>query len=620
MMKVSLILIPILLVTATVWACASSQHVGDGFIGDNDGGIDAGALDASPDVFLACTSRCSADLRDVLTCDGKPIKTCSENMVCAPDRGCVSVCTINTSDKSAIGCDYYAFAPPIVPQPPVKRSCYVAFLVNTSDKPVNIAVEYGTQKLDTTRFAYVPQGSGRSVSYKPLAGPLPVGEVALLALSREDGDNTCPQGISTAVTGGDLQAPSGIGATFHITTNGPVVAYDLSPFGGSDSAIASATLLLPTAVWGTDYVVSTLHSDAIGEDAWMSVVAAQDDTEVTLRARASYPGEGAIAGGAAFVPVTYKLQAGQFLKLSQTPRSGASGDLSGSLVTANKPIGLWGGNPDAFLSIPGIGLPYDGGYADGMHQQLPPVSALGREYVAVRYRNRVDGYEESPPWRFVGAADGTVLDYDPPVPGAPTKLARGEVAEFNAAGPFVVRAQDDSHPFYLSAHMTGCCTLPAAADSDGGTGTCSGMQSTVGCAGDPESVNVIASLQFLAKYVFFTDPTYPETNLVFVRRKAADGTFKDVTLDCAGALSGWQPIGSGGKYEYARVDLVRGNFEKQGACENGRREAQSAEPFGLTVWAWGSKATGSDFPTEFNSYAYPAGAAVNVINPITIPR
>jgi hypothetical protein len=129
-------------------------------------------------------------------------------------------------------------------------------------------------------------------------------------------------------------------------------------------------------------------------------------------------------------------------------------------------------------------------------------------------------------------------------------------------------------------------------------------------------VNVIPPDQYLASYVFFTDPTYPDTNLVFVRKKAVDGAFKDVTLDCAGTLTGWQPIGS--DYEYTRLDLIKGNFEKQGACDNGRHEATSATAFGLTVWGWGSSIT-TTFSTSAVSYAYPAGASVQPINDVVIP-
>ena len=142
------------------------------------------------------------------------------------------------------------------------------------------------------------------------------------------------------------------------------------------------------------------------------------------------------------------------------------------------------------------------------------------------------------------------------------------------------------------------------------------------CRGDPEFVNVIPPAQYLGKYVFFTDPTYPETDLVLVRQNTSGQGFQDVTLDCAGVLTGWTPIGNAGTYEYTRIDLVRDNFVPQNGCNNGIHEIQSAAPFGLTVWGWGSAATGGTygctscggFYTQAVSYAYPGGASVRRIN------
>ena len=68
------------------------------------------------------------------------------------------------------------------------------------------------------------------------------------------------------------------------------------------------------------------------------------------------------------------------------------------------------------------------------------------------------------------------------------------MVEFTSAGPWVVASQDEDHPFYLGSYMTG--------------------GKAYGGVGDPEWVNVIPAPQYLREYVFFTDPTYPETHLV----------------------------------------------------------------------------------------------------------
>jgi hypothetical protein len=108
--------------------------------------------------------------------------------------------------------------------------------------------------------------------------------------------------------------------------------------------------------------------------------------------------------------------------------------------------------------------------------------------------------------------------------------------------------------------------------------------------------------------LFLTDPTYANTELVFVRRLSMAGTFKDVTLDCVGTLTGWQPVGTGGKYEATRVELVTAGAPN-GTCNNGAHTAVSAEPFGLTVWGWDAAV----------SYAYPAGMSTLPINNVTVP-
>jgi len=259
--------------------------------------------------------------------------------------------------------------------------------------------------------------------------------------------------------------------------------------------------------------------------------------------------------------------------------------------------------------------------------------------VAVRYRNR-GSTEEVVPWRIVGAVDGTQLTYDPPQPGAPTSIDAQRWLEFDEPGPFVVRSQDGSHPFYLAAYMTGGCGAPFV--SDGGTPFCPGITNgPLKGFGDPEFLNVVPPVQYLPSYTFFTDPTYPETNLVVVRvRDPQTGGMPDVTLDCAGVLGGWQPVGSTGNYEMTRTDLSTGNFQGNGGCNNGVHTISATLPgatgsppptplIGVTIWGWGNDVT---FPTDNSdedeanpsftrwvSYGYPAGANFKPLNTAVLP-
>jgi hypothetical protein len=132
--------------------------------------------------------------------------------------------------------------------------------------------------------------------------------------------------------------------------------------------------------------------------------------------------------------------------------------------------------------------------------------------------------------------------------------------------------------------------------------------------GDPDMVLSVPPQQYQNDYVFFTDPTYPETNLVIVRDKNAMMGFDDVTLDCAGVLTGWQPVGN---YEWTRIDLSSHNFVGQNGCNNGRHEIKSNSPFGLWVWGWGTPET-TTFTANV-SYGYPGGMSLHQINTVVIP-
>ena len=297
---------------------------------------------------------------------------------------------------------------------------------------------------------------------------------------------------------------------------------------------------------------------------------------MTLSPTVAIGGGTGVPASPAGQPVTYTLNAGQVLQIQQQER------LIGSPIQATGPIGVWGGS--ACMHIP-LSI----AACDSAHQQLMPIKALGNEYVGAQYRGRAGGVDESVYYTMVGAVAGTQLTWDPaPPPAAPATIESGQWTALLTDQHFSVKIQDLDHPFYLATHMSG--------------------GDLAGTYGDPEYVNLIPPLQWLPKYLFVTDPTYGNTNLVFVRKKNPSGAFDDVTLDCAGVLTGWLPIGAGGQYELTRIDLcVYG--AGQGACNNGVHTASSNTPFGLTVWGW----------DPYVSYAYPSGASVEPINTVVVP-
>ena len=470
----------------------------------------------------------------------------------------------------------------VPPQFETVGSCYSAFVANTWNSPITITVAKGATSLDISAFARIPRGSGSNLTYSPLpvangVATLPVGQMAILFLAQYDTSNgvpfyiKCPDGVSPAVTSSFQLDATGYADAFHITTSAPVIAYDMFPYGGANSHVTSASLLIPTSAWGTNYLGADVGSPGRGGSPYTQIFSNQDGTKVAILAPVGIQAGNNVAGSPAKVVAQYVVNKGQVLQFEQ------SDSLSGALIKSDKPIAVWGGASC-------MNLPVDVAACDSAHQQLPAIPLLSSDYVAVRHRERQPGSDEHAGWRFIGAVDGTLLTYDPPQPGAPATLAAGQSIELGLSGPFRVTSQDAAHVFYLAELMSGGAGYKGV--------------------GDPDFVTIVPPLQYLKQYLFFTDVTYANTDLVIVRSKGSDGAFHDVTVDCAGVLGSWQPVGNSG-FQYARVWWTSSTTS---ACQNGVHQAHSDAPFGLTVW-------GTD---NYTSYGYAAGMSVHPINTVVV--
>jgi len=533
-----------------------------------------------------CTNACSADQRSVVDCMGNTLMTCDAADACDPaSLTCQNACAVAQSNHRSVGCDYYATELESL-EP---TYCFAAFVANTWTSPAHIGVEYNGTTLNPATFASLPSGTGTSITYgayDPNAG-IPAGSVAIVFLAGTQGAApNCPIAPAEAPVG---IAGTALGSSFHITTDVPVVAYQINPYGGGSVAVTGASLLIPTSAWDTNYVAVEVSPFDIANPSF-NLISATDGTMVTLTPNAAVTGGTGVPAGNAGSSIVINLNKGQQAQISQTT------ELTGSIVTSNQPVGLMAGQAC-------MRMPTGTTYCDHGEQMVPPVKAMGAEYVGVMYRPRVAS-ETQTFWRLVGAVDGTTLTYSSAV-GGPATLAKGQAVTFETGTPFTVSSQDAMHPFMLFTYMTSSGFV-----SDG--------------YGDPDFVYDVPPAQFLSDYVFFTDPTYPETDLVVIRATGSDGQFHDVTLDCAGALSGWQSVGN---YQWARADLSTGNFTNVGSCSNGRHEIKSDAPFGLQVWGWGTPLTGclSGPPcpsgqtfTSNVSYGYPGGMNVSQINSVVI--
>jgi hypothetical protein len=557
-------------------ACGPHARHGDD---DNNG-------DGGPPVCPACTD----DKTGVINCDGTITQ-------CAPDEGCsggicMPGCAAAEANHSSVGCDYYAVDMDAAQGPPID-ACYTVFIANTSQANVHPAIEYMGTSIDMSQFAKIPQGAGTTLqygAYDPTAGLAP-GQVAIVFLNYvlNIGNVTCP--IAPATTTKVQVAGTGRGHAFHITTDLPVVAYQMLPYGGGAAAATGASLLLPTSSWHTSYIAvnaddATAPPIPIPMGPSIDFVGMEDGTTVTIKPKVAIIAGGGLPAGPAGTPYTFTVNKGEYVQFTQLA------PLAGSPVVSDKPIGAFAGHQ--IMSI-------DRCCGDHGEQMLTPVRALGSEYVAAPHGDRKQGPDPRI-YRIYGAVDGTALEWEPAGLG-PATLNEGDRIEVRSLDPFVVRSQDSDHPFSMFTYMSG--------SGEAGQGG----------QGDADFVRLVPTLQYLFHYVFFTDPTYPFTTLTVVRHKK-DGAFAEVSLECFGTVTGWQPVGATGEYEITWVKLVD-SFNAVGQCNNGSHVMDSTAPFGVWVWGWGSETVPPPSgPTPTNtgwvSYGYPAGEGVLPINDVIL--
>jgi hypothetical protein len=552
---------------------------------------DSGAEAAVPPESCAGL-RCSRDLHEIVDgCTDAVVTECGPNLGCSNGR-CVAACESAATAQGSIGCSFWTAAPDVLRNS--ETGCFAAFIANTWDQPAAVTAEFGSDAIDISKSIYraIPKGGG-VIDYEPITTAIAPGDVGIVFLSqgKQTPDTiyhvSCPPGVKVAFDGiVTKEHQTSVYKAFHLSTNVPVSAYSIFPYGGAKSYIPSATLLTPSTSWDTSYLLvdAWRYQHRAGLGYPFVQIVAQENTEVRLRPKVPVLDGLGVTGGPSGSIVKWNLNRGEVLELTQVE------SLAGSALETSHPVALFGGNQCA-------NLPDEVVACDSLHQQIPPVHQWSSTYSAVPFSSRRKTIQGAPKaaelvyWQVVAANEGTVLTYEPSTPvGAPTKLEGGQRAFFETSEIFSVKSQDKEHPIYLAVYMTGAERYSSL--------------------GDPDFVNIIPNDQFLDRYVFFVDHTYADSSLTLVRRRDVNG-FHDVTLDCAGPVKGWQPLGDDGSTEYTWVDITRGGLDvttSAGTCTHGRHEASSPGPFGLYVW-------GMD---TYASYGFPAGKGSRPTSPFTV--
>ena len=339
------------------------------------------------------------------------------------------------------------------------------------------------------------------------------------------------------------------GGSYRVQSTIPVVAYQHSPIGAQ--ATNDASMLLPEHALKQDHIIAS-YKDGLGSyPSYFSVIASADNTTVSWT-----PPQNTLAGTG--VPAVNANATGQVVMNrfdTMEVRAPNSGDLSGTFVSADKPIWVVG-------AVNCVNVPTGVTFCDHVEEQMLPLDYWGKKYVGAHSPKRGS---EKHYWRVYGGENGTVVTTNPPQPGTPLNLNKGQWAELAIANNTSFIFESDK-PFLPVQYLAG---------TDGGAGT-----------GDPAMYQMIPVEQFLDSYAFVTGTGYTQHYAQIIRLKGG----ADVLIDAA-VVGGYYTVGD---YEVADVKI-----------SEGPHFAVSDAPFGILNIGY----------TNVTSYAYPGGLKLAVINP-----
>jgi hypothetical protein len=390
---------------------------------------------------------------------------------------------------------------------------------------------------------------------------------------------------------------------YRVKSSIPIIAYQFNPLDNEEVFSNDASLLLPSHVVGDEYLVMTREQSFDRLRGYLTVVGINDEptnVSVTVSAPTSSGPIGEVPALEAGETYTVTLNAFDVLSL-QTGSPGA--DLTGSLVTADKPIVVFGGSEAANVpntnqcinidprSNQGV-CEYDletvcsDNYdcnnaffnvccADHLEQQMFPISTWGNYYIATKSFDR--GLENDY-WRILASQDNTKVETIPDVIEIPT-LNRGEWFEFGSREHFEIISDKPISvgQFLAGEHAPGPNVRGNLEPGDAGTG-------------DPAFILSVPITQFRSDFVFLAPDKYAFDYVSVIAPTTANVFFDDVPVDL------WETVGDSLMWQVARFPIG-----------DGVHLLIADEPVGVIVYGYDS----------YVSYGYPGGLNLNVVDPET---
>jgi hypothetical protein len=514
--------------------------------------------DSSNQICEPGETRC-ADPNTLETCEADGLAwgsmPCDAAQICdpCPDQSdCSAACVVACDyPHGAAGCSHMSTSLYQSPLPMGVTLTYDSLVVANPDPNHTANVDlYYISEFD-------------SMEVLELNATLAPGEAHAFVLSSGVGMDTGP--LETSLFRG--------GGVYHVVSDYPIVAYLHAP---QDSLNGNgSTLLLPEHALGSEHYIH--NHGAWVEPNYFVVIAVEDDTVLTWVPSVETAGDDmpvpfVDAGATGMMVLDRRYDNVRIETSGSLNRPRCEQDLSGSFVTADKPIWVLSG-------LRGLRLPWCGNApvtgcqtivddacnqgSDLAIEQNIPLDSWGTQYVGAH--SPVRG-TESHWWRIYAGADNVTVTTNPPQMGTPIVLANaGDWAEiilptgtnvvFDGDGPFMPVQ-------YVSGHH------------DSGT-----------AMGSPAMIQAVPTDRYLDRYVFMTPVDY-EQHYAQVIRAAGSA---DVMID-GNAVGNWEVVGA---WEIANVMVSEGTHE-----------VWSDDPFSLAQYGYSQHVDSID---NSAGYAYVVG-------------
>ena len=327
---------------------------------------------------------------------------------------------------------------------------------------------------------------------------------------------------------------------------------------------SDAALALPTDVMNTDFIVVNNTGTSLGswDGGEFAVVAREDNTTVTIT-----PTQNLQGGYSAGVPFDITLNLGEAFLGRTTTNSGATVDLTGTLIEADNPVSMTNGNRCT-------NIPSNVTACDHIFEVAQPLQSWGNQVYTANLPLRPNGSI----YKIIAGADNTTITQDG------TSLGTFNKGEF-----YVTSYLADNHVFEGDNAIFVVQFMPGK-DAPGNT------------TGDPAMGNMAPSEQYLYDYTFSTvgggQFTVNYLSIIAHNDDVDDGT---ILLDGSTVSAASFSAIPGTDWSAAVMQLDDGTHTTSSASMS----------HGITVEGYNS----------YDSYIYPGGALFVPINPVndTIP-